>query len=274
MWATEKYIGQWDGYAGTEDEWLPNNYYLYSDPSGRFQMMPWGNDESWQTAYRLAFDGSAGLLFDSCLADSTCAAIYREAVIAVRGAIAGMDLDGLATKTAAMLAPWQQLEQAESDRAEHDLADIADEVADTRAFIAARPGDVADWLGEPEPSPTPAGSTPSASPAPRTSFSVLPAGLRVGRVWVAKGLLRTRVHPGTHGVLTSQVTASTGKGPVVLCRDRTRVKRSRQLVLSCRLPVAVEEQLRQGKLDLEVSIRFVPGAGRPERVVRRLGARG
>jgi CotH kinase protein len=106
MWATEKYIGQWDGYAGSEAEWLPNNYYLYSDPSGRFQMMPWGNDESWQTAYRLSFDGSAGLLFDSCLADSTCAGLYREAVVAVRGAITSMNLDGLATKTAAMLAPW------------------------------------------------------------------------------------------------------------------------------------------------------------------------
>jgi hypothetical protein len=51
MWAAEKYIGQWDGYAGSEAEWLPNNYYLYSEPSGRFKMMPWGNDESWQTAY-------------------------------------------------------------------------------------------------------------------------------------------------------------------------------------------------------------------------------
>jgi hypothetical protein len=98
MWATDKYIGQWDGYAGTEDEWLPNNYYLYSDPGGRFQMMPWGNDESWQTAYRLPFAGSAGLLFDSCLAGATCAALYREAVAAVRGTIAGVNLDGLAPR--------------------------------------------------------------------------------------------------------------------------------------------------------------------------------
>src|SRR6476646_6107331 len=52
MWATEKYIGQWDGYAGQQgDSWLPNNYYLYSSPSGRFQMLPWGNDESWQDEY-------------------------------------------------------------------------------------------------------------------------------------------------------------------------------------------------------------------------------
>lgn len=55
MWATEKYIGQWDGYAGKDgDPWLPNDYYLYSDPTGRFQMMPWGTTKAgrWSVAWR------------------------------------------------------------------------------------------------------------------------------------------------------------------------------------------------------------------------------
>jgi hypothetical protein len=271
MWAVEKYIGQWDGYAGSEAEWLPNNYYLYSDPTGRFQMMPWGNDESWQTAYRLPFDGSAGLLFDSCLEDVACAVIYRESVVAVRQAVAGMGLDALAVNTAAMLAPWQQMEHVESTREEHSIEEIEDEVADTRAFIAARPGDAAEWLGEEQqPSGSSVSATP-ASPAPHVLVNFPAGGLRVGRAWVAKGVLRTEVHPWTRGTLSQRVTVSAGKAPVVLCRKRVRVKRARDLTLSCRLPASARKRLRQGQLTITVAIRFVPVDGRPENVIRRIG---
>src|ERR1700761_5320188 len=42
-WLIEKYVGNWDGYAGQPvDNLHPNNYYLYSDAAGVFQMMPWG----------------------------------------------------------------------------------------------------------------------------------------------------------------------------------------------------------------------------------------
>ncbi|HEV7399350.1 MAG TPA: CotH kinase family protein [Solirubrobacterales bacterium] len=44
MWAVEKYIGHWDGYSGEAAPLKPNNYYLYSDAAGRFQMLPWGTD--------------------------------------------------------------------------------------------------------------------------------------------------------------------------------------------------------------------------------------
>ena len=55
MWAVEKYVGHWDGYAGQAGKFQPNNYFLYSDPSGVFQMIPWGTDETWER--RLPFDG-------------------------------------------------------------------------------------------------------------------------------------------------------------------------------------------------------------------------
>jgi hypothetical protein len=272
MWAVEKYIGQWDGYAGSEAEWLPNNYYLYSEPSGRFKMMPWGNDESWQTAYRLPFDGSAGLLFDSCLEDAACAAIYRESVVAVRQAVAGMGLDALAANTAAMLAPWQQMEQVESTREEHSVEEIGDEVADTRAFIAARPGDVAEWLGEERQQlgGLSVGAT-LAPPAPHMLVSFRSGEFKVGRAWVAKGVLRTEAHPWTRGVLTQRVTVSTGKGRAVLCRKRVQIKGARDLTLSCRLPASARERLRQGQLTITVAIRFVPAEGRAESVIRRIG---
>jgi spore coat protein CotH len=48
MWAVEKYIDHWDGYSGHAEPFLrPNNYYLFSEPSGRFQMLPWGADQTW-----------------------------------------------------------------------------------------------------------------------------------------------------------------------------------------------------------------------------------
>ena len=47
MWAVERYLGHWDGYT------TKNNYYLVSDPSGRFQMLPWGTDQTWVERPRL-----------------------------------------------------------------------------------------------------------------------------------------------------------------------------------------------------------------------------
>jgi spore coat protein CotH len=273
MWATEKYIGQWDGYAGSEAEWLPNNYYLYSDPNGRFQMMPWGNDESWQTRYRLPFDGSAGLLFDSCLADSACAALYRQSVVHVRDAITSMHLDSLAVDTATMLAPWQAMEQAQSTREEHDLGDIEDEVADTREFIAARPGDVAEWLGDEGPGETPpADDRPPAPDAPQPHLQVhLPKrSFSVGRTWVGGGVLHLQVHVRSRGLLVQRVTVQTDKGPVVACRSQKRLKQPRRLTLQCRLADPARAQLRQGHQGISVFIRFTPADGKPQSIVRRV----
>jgi hypothetical protein len=279
MWATEKYIGQWDGYAGRDGEtWLPNNYYLYSDPDGVFQMLPWGNDESWQMAYRLPFDGPAGLMFNRCLEDEACAAVYRQSVAAVRTAIVGMGIDSLAVKTAALLAPWQAMEQANSTREEHSIESIQDGVGETREFIASRPGDVAEWLGEaaePEAGPADPGArsvdpTSASAPAPHRLINFSNPGLRVGRVWVGKGVIRAQAHPWGRGVVTQRVTVSMGKGPVVACRDRVRVERAGDLTLSCRLPAPVRERLQRRGLGLVVHIRFLPAGGRPESATRRI----
>ena len=42
MWAVENFVGQWDGYSGP----LENNYFLRSNTSGKFVMMPWGTDQT------------------------------------------------------------------------------------------------------------------------------------------------------------------------------------------------------------------------------------
>ena len=148
IWAIEKYIGHWDGYAGQAGKFQPNNYFLYSDPAGIFQMLPWGADETFER--HLAFDGQAGLMFNKCLADPACEALYRQELRAVGKTISNLDLNSLALKTAALLEPWEQQEQANS-RHEHDLTAIQNAVDQARGFIADRPGELAAFLGPEEP---------------------------------------------------------------------------------------------------------------------------
>lgn len=145
MWAVEKYVGHWDGYSGFDSPNHPNNFYLHSDVSGVFTILPWGTDQAWDM--RIDFGGQSGILFDQCLADLTCAALFREAVLSARTTIAGLGLDGLANGLAAQLAPWQ----AADPRREYTVEEIADAVAATRAFIDARPGDADAWLAETAP---------------------------------------------------------------------------------------------------------------------------
>jgi hypothetical protein len=139
MWAVERYIGHWDGYT-TE-----NNYYLFSDSTGRFQMLPWGTDQTWDD--HLSFDGGGGVLFGKCLADASCAALYRKSLRQAQVALDGDHLDSLASATAELLEPWEAEEQANS-RHEYSLSEIAGSVQATRDFIASRPAELAAWLAD------------------------------------------------------------------------------------------------------------------------------
>ena len=44
FWAVEVLIGHWDGYAGNR-----NNYFVYREPGGPFQFIPWGADQVFTT---------------------------------------------------------------------------------------------------------------------------------------------------------------------------------------------------------------------------------
>jgi hypothetical protein len=154
MWAVEKYVGNWDGYAGGDPDnpYLPNNYFLHSDNAGSFQLLPWGTDQTWVD--RISFDGrGVGVMFDKCLDDPSCYEMYRDAVIQVRSLIMGLGLDPRATGIADVLAPWQAIDP----RREYSLDQIADGVSATRAFLAIRPDDASAWLDPPPPPPPPPG---------------------------------------------------------------------------------------------------------------------
>lgn len=163
MWAAERYIGHWDGYTGLDASWSPNNYYLHSDESGLFTMIPSGPDMAWYDHLDFGFTGG-GILFGKCLADPSCTQLYRQAVRDARDTIAGLDLGGLATSTASLLAPFQT-----SDLEEFNSEQIASGVSDTRDFIGSRPADATAWLGEGPRDPNPHGveGAKSSSPAPK-----------------------------------------------------------------------------------------------------------
>jgi len=150
-WAVERYIGHWDSYTGWDDsaygnQYSPNNYFLHSDASGRFSMLPWGTDQTWSTfPIATGFDDGQAIMFTKCLADPGCGPLYRDAVNRAASTIPGLDLDGLADRTAALLRPWQELDP----RKEASLDDIDAGVAAVHQYLAMRLNDAAAWLTPP-----------------------------------------------------------------------------------------------------------------------------
>ena len=142
------------------NEHRPNNYYLYSDSTGRFSMLPWGTDQTWNE--RLEFDGQDGRLFDLCLEDETCAGLFSTAVADALEKVGGLDLGAQAAATEAMLRPWQALE--EDPRKPYDADQIAAAVEGTRDFIAERPAEAEAWLNGTSPPPIEAAGADDARP--------------------------------------------------------------------------------------------------------------
>jgi spore coat protein CotH len=252
MWAVDKYAGFWDGYAGQEGASQPNNYYLYSDPLGVFQMFPWGTDETWER--RLAFDGPAGVMFNRCLADPGCAAMYREALFEVRQAVAGLDPDSLAAQTAARLQPWQQMEVA---RREYSADEIAEGVAQTRAFIAGRRGELAAWLGIDE-------SGPAVPPPLAPIASASTRRVRVNHSSVVDGVLVTHLNAPAAGSVKQRVKFHSPKGFVGACATSEATAEPGAVTLRCPLSRSARRRIAARWLRLAVETSFSPLGGTGE----------
>ena len=226
LWAAEHYIGHWDGYRTL------NNYYLFSDLTDRFQMLPWGTDQTW--VEHVPFGEGWGVMFTKCLQDADCAALYAKGLRQVKAAIAGVPLDSLATETAALLKPWEELEQT-SSRHKVKMPEISAAVQETRIFIAARPADAVAWLaGKPEaPFATKVSVTlqPDSIPADGVSTTTATATVTdAGGNPVLGDLLEfSSSDPGVRfsdvvdnsdGTYTAQVISSTTAGaPTVIATD-------------------------------------------------------
>lgn len=80
MWAAEWFLGHWDGYS----QHLPNNYYLHADGTGRFTMLPWGTDQTFEWANRYEGTGDHAI-FSGCVLDPICNGQYVDALQSIAG---------------------------------------------------------------------------------------------------------------------------------------------------------------------------------------------
>lgn len=271
MWAVEKYIGHWDGYAGVELEegpspHRPNNYYLYSDPAGRFQMIPWGTDQTWVET--IDFDARDGLMFDLCLEDAACLEMFRAEVLDVLDRFKSGDYEQVVAEMAALLEPWQAIDP----RKPYDQAGIADEVEGLKYFLEKRVVDAEEWLGIGPPAPP-----PPTKPTPTTpAFLPPPPALEQGPRWqvirtrIAGHAIRTRLSLSVPGVVTQTGTISTRRGAVTVCRDRVEADRARSLNLRCELNAKARRRLEKRRLEVSLRTLFTPVGGIPESATRLL----
>lgn len=270
MWAVEKFAGHWDGYAGQAGQFQPNNYFLYSDPFGVFRMIPWGTDETWER--RLPFDGPAGAMFNRCLADPACEALYRKELRSVGKTIDGLHLGALGAAVAELLKPWEEADP----RLEHPEL-VEEAVAETLSFVADRPGEVEEWLG-PEPVVTPPDETPGdtaapvAGSAPAVQSPAGPtagAGLRIRWIHATPGALNTHLRPPAAGQVRQTATIRTASGTVNACSVEASAPEAGELTLTCDLSKEVRRRAQARWLKLELRTRFVPLEGDADETLTR-----
>lgn len=147
MWAVEQWIGHWDGYSVWTGSWLPNNYYLHSDPTGRFTMLPSGTDQTF--VWPLPFDYGGGRMYRACMATNVCHQRFHDQLTGAGAAIDAANLGARVDQLAAVLAPYRSM----ASRAPVPEAEWQTALQDTRNFISGRSHTMGEWLATDVPPP-------------------------------------------------------------------------------------------------------------------------
>jgi hypothetical protein len=252
MWAVERYIGHWDGYAGDRDG-DPSNYYLHSEASGLFRMLPWGTDQTWHR--RVTFDAWGALMFDSCLRDPSCEALYRNALRQVRDQLGSTWLTARTNELAALVGPMQ----ADEPLGEHTTREFDEGIEEMLDFIEDRPAELTDWLGD-----RAGGGDDADEGTPRHA--------RLLRMRARRTTLRTRVTAPADGYLEQRGTARIGGRRLTVCFTRGRVAAGETVTIVCRLTHFAQLRLLRAGLGVRLHTCFLPvrGAGvcEPDRRLR------
>jgi hypothetical protein len=281
MWAVEKYIDHWDGYAGHAIPGLrPNNYYLFSELTGRFQMLPWGVDQTWVSnlgisGREVTFDGPGGVLFNKCREDDQCFRAYWRAVRDVRVAIGNLNPLALAESSATLLARWQE-EEIEQGRPEYDAEEIKESDAGVDAtleFIAGRSAEAYAWLAANIPSgeliePGKTEERPGGNVTPPRAKTPPPGSLTVNGFVVDRGVLTTRLGFSAPGRVGENVSMRTDKGRRKVCSVENKPV-ALAANLRCQLSKAARRSLDEHQLRLRVVVGFAPQDGGAVAVVSR-----
>jgi len=280
MWAIERYVAHWDGYAGhAQPNERPNNYYLYSDAAGRFQMLPWGTDQTWdlnqEIPHRIvSFDSEGGLMFDECLADEDCFRLYWEALGEVTDGVEAMEAGTVLSSIETMLAPWQAKER-EDGRAEATEAQVTAQVDESASFIANRPKEARDWLAanepppeEEDPSEEPEGESPPKPPAtgepiPAPGPSAPEPGdpLHLGRIAKKPRALIFHLGVAEPGSLRVRATMGPRDRLVTACSASAAVAAAGRESIACTLTPRALDRLAEGALRLRIRTTFISAAG-------------
>lgn len=103
VWAVEQYIGHWDGYAPTI-----NNYFLRSDDNGYFTMHPWGLDQTWNDVRDL-HDGR-GEMFARCMSIPECREKYDAILAELLPIVDSLDIPGYAVQLSGFIRDYAMAE--------------------------------------------------------------------------------------------------------------------------------------------------------------------
>jgi hypothetical protein len=268
-WAVERYVAHWDGYAGTDAPFRPNNYYLHSNEAGVFATMPWGTDQTWEPSREVEFDEPAGgLMFNECMADASCGQLYLEGLSEVRCVALDADAATHATQLAAMLASYQDDE--DEARRESSPEEIAEELEEVESFATKRPAELEDFLvaegilgdgpdpcAEPEAPEEPVQPTAAALPPPAPPAAVL----LFGATKLKGNLVKTSVQVPGAGTVTQRVSVRLDGKRVRACSSQIDSTAAGQVSVSCHLQERAREARADGPLKLRVRVGFAADQG-------------
>lgn len=128
---TEIYIGHWDGYAPTR-----NNYFLHFDDDGVMRLMPWGTDQTF--ADHLPLREGQGLLLDRCRAAPACMDAFDATLARL---VAVVDAQDLAPRIELLALSLRPAVEADSRRS-YDVPSVERAVAETIEFLARRRAEI------------------------------------------------------------------------------------------------------------------------------------
>ena len=163
MWAGESFVGHWDGYSVADDGYLPNNYYIHSDPDGVFTMMPNGADQS-LVLWKKPIGEGRSQLFTRCKADASCWQDWRDALAEVSGVYRDMNPGALLGTAMDTVNRWRTCAGREWPTEDQWRGNSES----TLTFLRERRKEVADYLGFATP------SVPALPDVPATSTDRVP----------------------------------------------------------------------------------------------------
>jgi len=262
MWAVERYIAHWDGYSSP---FRPHNYYLYSDPAGVFQVLPWGTDQTWAES-RIGFGPPGPVMFEACFTDVACVARYRSALSEVSALVAELDPGAEAAEIAGRLAPWQQLEVA--PRKPFDAEQTAGAVAAVGGFAAVRPAALAKWLDP----PTTTAEAVSPHDPPAAGKLAISHRLPIDRARLSRGLLVAWFEAPGPGAVRLTAEIATSLGAVSACTASAQAEEAGPVALRCRLSDRVRRHHASRWIRLRLSIGVELSSGVTASLVRSIRA--